>query len=175
MSRGSLLSLPNAISLSRIVFAAGFVAVPEAAARVALIGAASATDFLDGWVARRRGSVSRWGALIDPLADRAFVLAAVASYVGRGELTAGQALTFLARDLATALGFIVAQIVPALRRARFEARPLGKLVTMIQLATLFAVLLAPSLVAALIAVIGVLSAAAVADYTLALWRGRSGA
>ena len=175
MARGSLISLPNAISLSRIVFAAGFVAVPEAGARLALIGAASATDFLDGWVARRRGSVSRWGALIDPLADRAFVLAAVASFVARGELSPGQAVTLLARDIATALGFVVAQAVPALRRARFVARPLGKLVTMLQLATLFAVLLAPWLVAWLIVAIGVLSAGAIADYTVALWRGRRGA
>ena len=174
MSRGSLLSLPNAISLSRIVFAAGFVAVPEPGARLALIGAASATDFLDGWVARRRGSVSRWGALIDPLADRAFVLAAVATYVGRGELSPGQALTLLARDTATALGFLVAQVVPALRRARFEARPLGKLVTLLQLVTLFAVLLVPSVVHALILTVGVLSAASIVDYTVALWRGRRG-
>ena len=175
MAPGSLLSLPNAISLSRIVFAAGFVAVPEVGARLALIGAASATDFLDGWIARRRGSVSRWGALIDPLADRVVVLAAVATYVGRGELSAGQALTLLARDIATALGFLVAQVVPALRRARFAARPLGKVVTLLQLAGLFAVLLAPSLVGALVATIGVLSAAAIADYTFALWRGRRGA
>ena len=175
MSHGSLLSLPNAISLSRIVFAAGFVAVPEAGARLALIGAASATDFLDGWVARRRGSVSRWGALIDPLADRVFVLAAVASFVARGELSPGQAVTVLARDLATALGFLVAQAVPALRRARFEARPLGKIVTVLQLATLLAVLLAPSLVAGLVVAIGVLSSASIVDYTLALWRGRRGA
>jgi CDP-diacylglycerol--glycerol-3-phosphate 3-phosphatidyltransferase/cardiolipin synthase len=173
MQRGSLLSLPNAISLSRIVFAAGFVAVPEAAARVALIGVASATDFLDGWIARRRGTVSRWGALIDPLADRAFVLAAVASYVGRGELTVGQAATLLARDLATAFGFIVAQAVPALRRAPFQARMLGKVVTVLQLATLLAVLVAPATVSALIFGVGVLSAVSIVDYTLALWRARA--
>ena len=172
MQRGPLLSLPNAISLSRIVFAAGFVAVPEAAARVALIGAASATDFLDGWVARRRGMVSRWGALIDPLADRIVVLAAVATYVGRGELTPGQAVALLARDLATAIGFVVAQAVPALRGAPFRARTLGKLVTVLQLATLFAVLVAPTVVAGLILVTGALSAVSIADYTLALWRAR---
>lgn len=173
MQPSRLLSLPNAISLSRIVFAAGFVAAPEVAARVALIGAASATDFLDGWVARRRGAVSRWGALIDPLADRIFVLAAVASYVGRGELTPGQAVTLLARDLATALGFVVAQAVPALRRAPFQARMLGKLVTALQLATLVAVLVAPTVVAGLVLIVGVLSAASIVDYTRALWRARA--
>jgi CDP-diacylglycerol--glycerol-3-phosphate 3-phosphatidyltransferase/cardiolipin synthase len=174
MQRGTFLSLPNAISLSRIVFAAGFVAVPEVGARIALLGAASATDFLDGWLARRRGSVSRWGALLDPLADRAFVVAALATYVGRGELSAGQALTLLVRDIATAVGFVIAQLVPQLRRARFQARTVGKLVTAGQLATLFAVLLAPSVVAALVAVVAVLSVVSIVDYTVALWRGRRG-
>ena len=173
MKRGSLLSLPNAISLSRVVLAAGFVATPEAGARVALISVASATDFLDGWIARRRGSVSRWGALIDPLADRAFVLAAIATYVWRGELGAGQAGTLIARDVATAVGFLVARLVPGLRDVAFQARQLGKIVTALQLATLLAVLLAPSAVAALVLVVGVTSVAAIADYTLALWRART--
>jgi len=173
MKRGPLLNLPDALSLSRIVLAAGFVAVPEAAARVALIGAASATDFLDGWIARRRGVASRWGALIDPLTDRVFVLAAVASFVWRGELTPGQFLTLVSRDLATAVGFAVARSVPWLRRVPFQARPLGKVVTALQLVTLLAVLLAPPAVRPLVLAVGVLSAAAVVDYTLTLWRGRT--
>jgi CDP-diacylglycerol--glycerol-3-phosphate 3-phosphatidyltransferase/cardiolipin synthase len=172
MRSGPFLSLPNAISLSRIVLAAGFVAVPEAGARVALISVASATDVLDGWLARRRGITSQWGALIDPLADRAFVVAAVASFVWRSELSAGQALTLLARDIATAVGFVVARLVPWLRNAPFQARPLGKAVTLLQLATLFVVLLAPSLVAALVVAVGALAAAAVVDYTYALWSAR---
>ncbi len=172
MDRGAFLSLPNAISLSRIVLAAGFAAVPEAGARVALIGAASATDFLDGWLARRACSASRWGALIDPLADRAFVFTAVATYGWRGELTAGQCLTLLARDIATAVGFIVARLVPWLRDVEFKARLLGKIVTALQLVTLLAVLLVPSAVTALVIAVGVLSAASIADYTLALWRAR---
>jgi phosphatidylglycerophosphate synthase len=173
MQRGSLLSLPNAISLSRLVLAAGFVAVPETGARVALIGAASATDVLDGWLARRSGAVSRWGALIDPLADRAFVLTAVTSYVWLGQLTVGQYFTFLARDIATAVGFAVAQLVPRLRAVEFQARLLGKVVTALQLATLVAVLLLPSAVGALVLAVGVLAAVSIVDYTVSLWRARA--
>lgn len=172
MKRGSLLSLPNAISLSRVVLAAGFVAAPEVGARIALIGAASATDFLDGWVARRLHATSRWGELIDPLADRAFVFTAVLSYLSRGELTVGQSATLLARDLATALGFVVARLAPSLRNVQFKARLLGKLVTTLQLAVLVAVLLAPSAVTAIVTAVGVLAVASVVDYTLVLWRAR---
>ena len=172
MKPGAFLSLPNALSLSRIVLAAGFIASPEPGARVALIGAASATDFLDGWLARRRGAVSRWGTLLDPLADRAFVVTAVASYVWRGELTAWQYLTLLARDVATAVGFLVARLLPWLRHAEFKARLLGKAVTALQLATLLAVLLVPAAVDALVLAVGALSVASIVDYTLALWRAR---
>ena len=172
-SRPSLLTLPNAVSLSRLVFAAGFVAARGPDTRLGLIGLASVSDFLDGWLARRQGVASRLGALIDPIADRAFAFAAVGSFLARGELTGAQCLVLLSRDLATALGFLVARVVPSLRGAVFKARWSGKIVTVIQLAALAAVILAPHLVPALVAVAGVASAVSIVDYTLALWRARA--
>jgi hypothetical protein len=59
-----------------------------------------------------------------------------------------------------------------LRRARFQARTLGKLVTVLQLATLFAVIIAPAIVTGLIVAVGLLSVVSIADYTIALWRAR---
>ena len=44
----ALWTLPNAVSLSRVVFAAGFVFAGEAGERLALVGAASLSDVLDG-------------------------------------------------------------------------------------------------------------------------------
>jgi CDP-diacylglycerol--glycerol-3-phosphate 3-phosphatidyltransferase/cardiolipin synthase len=55
----------------------------------------------------------------------------------------------------------------------FKARGLGKLVTVFQLATFAVVLLAPRYIGLSVAVVGVLSAAAILDYTLALWRARA--
>ncbi|HEV7839596.1 MAG TPA: hypothetical protein VGO75_16115, partial [Gemmatimonadaceae bacterium] len=80
---------------------------------------------------------------------------------------------FLSRDIATAVGFVVAKVVPTLRPAVFRARLLGKLVTVVQLITLVAVILLPELTNALVVTIGVLSAASIVDYTFALWRGRA--
>jgi cardiolipin synthase len=40
---------------------------------LALMLAAGLTDLLDGWVARRLGQVSRWGRILDPVADKLFV------------------------------------------------------------------------------------------------------
>ncbi len=172
-TRATLFTLPNAVSMSRIVFAAGFVASRGTGTRLTLIGAASLSDFLDGWLARRGGTSSRAGALIDPIADRAFVFAAVVSFLRHDEITVGQYFTLLSRDLATGVGFLVARSVSWLRPVTFKARWPGKAVTVLQLAALAAVLALPSVAPLLIAAVGVGAAVAIADYTLALWRERA--
>jgi len=165
-------TLPNAVSLSRVVLAAAFPLVAGPASRVALVVAASLSDFLDGWLARRSNVVSRLGTLIDPLADRAFVFAAVATLLSDGALTRLQVAVLLFRDIMTAIGFIVARIITWLRPVMFRSRPLGKGVTVLQLTVLFAAILRPSTVPAMVAAVGVTSVAATIDYTYALWRER---
>ncbi|MGK2962467.1 MAG: CDP-alcohol phosphatidyltransferase family protein [Gemmatimonadaceae bacterium] len=175
MERGTFFNLPNSISLSRLLLAFAFVVVDGTAWRLALIAAAAATDFFDGWFARRSRSSTVMGALIDPIADRLFVLAAVTSYLVEGKLGTGQYFIFLARDIATAVGFVVARFIPGLTVGSFRARPLGKVVTVLQLAALLAVLIVPSAVYALILVIGGVSVLSIVDYTLALERARRAA
>lgn len=172
MDRGAFLSLPNIISLSRLVLAAAFVAFPGRNWRIGLILVAALTDFLDGYVARRRRSVTKWGALIDPIADRVFVLTAVSAFLFSGNITTGQYFTLIARDLATAVGFLVARVIPWLRPIAFKARPSGKIVTAAQLLALASVLLYPPAVMPLIVLVGVVSVYAIVDYTLGLWRDR---
>jgi cardiolipin synthase len=165
--------VPNLLSCSRLVLAAGFVAVGATEARVGLIGVAAISDFLDGWLARRVKATSRWGALLDPLADRVFVLTVVATLLFTGALTTTQYFILISRDLATAVGFIVARIIPWLRPVEFKARILGKVVTVLQLFTLAAVLVAPSVAPVLLAGVGLASVLSIADYTFALWRARA--
>ena len=173
MSRDRLMTLPNAVSMSRLLLAAGFVAMREPAARVALLIVASITDFLDGWLARRRRSVTRAGALIDPVADRLFVFTAVCTFLVEGAISWASYFILISRDIATGIGFLVARSVPWLRAVEFRARWLGKLVTVLQLVTLIAVIVAPGLVPPLVVAVGVTSAASIADYTLTLWRERA--
>jgi len=173
MSRRAWVNLPNTISLSRVVLALAFVLVSEPWDRIALIAVAGFTDFMDGWFARHEKSESTAGALLDPLADRIFVLVAISTYLVEGQLTTAQYFIFLTRDLATAAGFIVAKIIPTLRPAVFRARMLGKIVTVLQLITLVLIVVMPELTDLLIAAIGVVSLASIVDYTIALWRGRA--
>jgi phosphatidylglycerophosphate synthase len=155
-----------------MALAVAFVLISDTSTRIVLIGAAALTDFLDGLVARLADQRSVVGALLDPIADRLFVLAAVLAYLFGGLLTTGQFFVFISRDIATAIGFIVARIIPWLRPVTFRARLLGKVVTVLQLVTLVAVLVKPVATDGLIVAIGILSAMSIFDYTLALWRAR---
>ncbi|HJP59009.1 MAG TPA: CDP-alcohol phosphatidyltransferase family protein [Gemmatimonadaceae bacterium] len=167
------MTLPNTISLSRVLLALAFVLSPNPWGRVTLIVVAGITDFMDGWLARHERTESTAGALLDPLADRIFVFAAISTYLVEGELTTGQYFLFLTRDIATAVGFLVAKIIPTLRPAVFRARLLGKLVTVVQLIALVTILILPELTDFLIVTIAVVSVASIVDYTIALWRGRA--
>ncbi len=173
MKRAALFTLPNSISLSRLILALAFILIDGRWERTILIVVAGATDFLDGWLARMGNSSSVAGALIDPFADRVFVLAAVSTYLVSGLLSTPQYLVFLSRDLATAIGFIVARFIPGLGASAFQARLLGKTVTALQLVTLVAVLHSERAIVPLVTLIGILSAVSVVDYTLALSRART--
>jgi phosphatidylglycerophosphate synthase len=153
--------------------AAAFLLVEDTRARVALVAAASLSDWLDGWLARRRDHATSWGALLDPIADKTFVLSALVTFLIEGALSLGQFLIILSRDVATAIGFIVAWLMPSLRAKEFKARYPGKIVTVLQLLVMFALLLAPRAVWWLVLATGIASVIAIADYTLALARQRS--
>ncbi len=87
------LTLPNALTLLRLaaapLLALVFVALPrpwsDGAAFVLFVGAA-VTDWFDGHLARRWGQVSRFGAMLDPIADKAMVIIAVAVLFGLYDL-----------------------------------------------------------------------------------------
>ena len=167
-----LLTLPNLVSTSRVALAFAFVAVDAIPVRLLLLALASATDILDGWLARRTHEVTRFGALVDPVADRLFVLGVVIAYVAGGYLALWQAVVILFRDVMSVIGWFVARRVSWLRPITFKARWLGKVVTVCQLATFVTVLLAPEGVAPLVLVVGLFGLAATVDYTLMLWRER---
>ncbi|MBC8086682.1 MAG: CDP-alcohol phosphatidyltransferase family protein [Phycisphaerae bacterium] len=173
MSEPRILTLPNIVSSSRVMLAFGFIAYDGVPTRLALIFIASFTDFLDGWIARRTKVTSKLGALIDPVADRFFVLSVVTAYLLGGQLHPWQAVAIMFRDVMSVIGFFVARNVSWLRPIPFMARPVGKLVTAGQLLVFLAVLLLPAWVNALVIVVAVLGVVATVDYTLMLWRERT--
>jgi CDP-diacylglycerol--glycerol-3-phosphate 3-phosphatidyltransferase len=78
---------------------------------------ASATDALDGWLARRRQQVTQFGRLMDPLADKLLITAALVSLVALYRLDAWVAMVIIAREFAvTGLRMLAVEqgeVVPA--------------------------------------------------------------
>jgi phosphatidylglycerophosphate synthase len=172
-ARARFRALPNIISLSRVLLAAGFVVVERVDVRLGLIGLAGLTDFFDGWLARRAKWTTRWGALIDPFADRVFTLVAVSTFLFMGALSTAGYFVMISRDLMTAIGFLVSRVVPWLQTVQFKARMSGKVVTVLQLITFVALLGLPSLVTLCLWLVGIASVYSIVDYTYALWRARA--
>ena len=168
----NLTALPNLLSLARFPLAVLFALAETSAMRVLVLGMASATDLLDGWLARRTGHMTRWGALLDPVADKTFVLIALISFVVRGDLAVRDLLTLLARDIGTFVGAAVAWLMPGLDPKEFRARLPGKVVTVLQLAALLVLCVVRQWLRPLVLAVGLASIVALADYTLALARQR---
>jgi cardiolipin synthase (CMP-forming) len=98
-----IVTVPNLLSGVRLasvpVFVWLFVTDREEAA-VIIYGAGAATDWVDGYVARRTGSVTELGKLLDPLADRVFILALALALLLRGALPAWLGAIIIVRDVA---------------------------------------------------------------------------
>lgn len=97
--------LPNLLSLSRIAaipFLAALVLWQAPAAgwfAAVLFCVAAATDFLDGWFARRRDLGSDFGRLIDPIADKLLVIAALVLLVATDRAPIIAALVIVLREV----------------------------------------------------------------------------
>lgn len=168
-----LRSLPNLLSTSRLALAAAFVIVDRSDIRIVLVMVALATDYLDGWIARQFGPVTRIGALLDPFTDRVFALVGVSAFLFEGKISTWEYFVMISRDLMTAIGFLVARAMPSLRAVAFQARFPGKLVTVFQLATFIAILINPRAADPMILVVAAVSVWAVVDYTWMLHKARA--
>jgi phosphatidylglycerophosphate synthase len=174
MRRSDVLTPPNLISLSRLAMAGVFLGVRDADWRLAVVCMAMASDVLDGVIARVSRSTSKIGALIDPIADRIFMLVAFVAVTLDGLISPWQLALLMVRDVMTVIGWFVARNVSWLRQITFQARWPGKGVTVLQFVTLVAALQAPRLVAGLALACCILAVVATTDYTLMLWINRAG-
>src|SRR5689334_25297526 len=110
------LNLPNALTLLRIlavpvVVVALLGETPNGDTLAAIVFALAAlTDGLDGYIARSRDSITTFGKLMDPLADKLLITAALVSLVSLNRLPAWVAMVIIAREFAiTGLRSIAAE------------------------------------------------------------------
>ncbi len=99
-----LLNLPNAITLVRMALIPVILLFTYYESRLnsfiaaLLYAVVSATDFLDGWLARRRGLVTVIGKFLDPLADKLVVISALIMLVHLGRVAAWVVIIIMARE-----------------------------------------------------------------------------
>ena len=136
-SRGRGITLADALTLSRLPLAVLFLVIHPPHLRLLILAVAAATDLLDGFLARRIGS-SRFGAVIDPVADKLFMLAAFVVVALSRQLQWYEVGGVLLRDLVATIAFVV--VVISGRPRAIPARLGGKAVTIAQLLTLVAFL-----------------------------------
>lgn len=110
----AVLNIPNALSLARILGAPLFLWLILGPHRDGLallvLMLAGATDYFDGWLARRLNQTSRLGQLLDPAADRLYILATMIGLTLRHIIPLWLTLFLLARDV------MLAGCVPRLRK-----------------------------------------------------------
>ena len=125
----------DVVTALRLPLAALFPFAHRPAWQLAIVGLAAATDFVDGMLARRFGS-SRAGAVLDPVADKAFAAAAFLTVASRGWLAWYELVGVLLRDILAVLGFLGTWLLR--RPVALPARAGGKAVTVAQMLTLVA-------------------------------------
>src|SRR5262245_48996007 len=102
-----LVLLPNALSLSRLILGICFPFLSPQW-RIAAVAIAVLTDFFDGITSRWLKIESPIGRMLDPTADKCFVLAVLATWVYEGTLKPWQLTVIGARDIVVLLGAIAA-------------------------------------------------------------------
>jgi cardiolipin synthase len=125
-----IFTVPNLLSFLRLLGVPLFlylVLVPRAdVAAVAVLMLSGVSDYLDGRLARAWGQVSRVGQLLDPLADRLYIVATVGAFVVRDVIPWWLGALLIGRDLLLAL------LLPVLRHHGHGPLPvhfLGKAAT----------------------------------------------
>ena len=146
------MNLPNSITLGRIFLVPLLVVVlltkfPSSDAfgisneilGAAIFGLASLTDWLDGFLARRRGQVTGIGEWMDPLADKLLVTAALLSLIQMGLAPAWMVAILLGREFAVT---VLRSVVHA-RGQSLPASQLGKVKMAAQVAAILLLILSP--------------------------------
>jgi CDP-diacylglycerol--glycerol-3-phosphate 3-phosphatidyltransferase len=169
------LNLPNALTLLRILAVPVIVVAllgetPNGDALAAGVFALAAlTDGLDGYFARSRDAVTTFGKLMDPIADKLLIAAALVSLVSLNRLAAWVAMVIIAREFAVT----VMRAIAAERGIVISASWMGKVKTTLQIAAVFALIAAnpaPAWVDALVYLAVAATVISGADYSFGLRR-----
>ena len=138
------LNVPNVLTLVRILLVPVLVVVLLQATphgswvAAAVFAVAALTDTLDGYLARSRRSVTTFGKVMDPIADKLLIAAALISLVSVGRVAPWAAMVIIAREFAVS-GL---RIAAGAQGVVIPASPLGKVKTISQVVAVLALIAA---------------------------------
>jgi CDP-diacylglycerol--glycerol-3-phosphate 3-phosphatidyltransferase len=139
------LNLPNVLTVARILLvpvlvAALLVETPYGDTIAAIVFALAAiTDGLDGYIARSRRAITTFGKVMDPIADKLLITAALIALVSLDRVAAWVAMVIIAREFAVSS----LRVAAAQQGAIIPASVLGKVKTVTQVAAVMALIAAP--------------------------------
>jgi CDP-diacylglycerol---glycerol-3-phosphate 3-phosphatidyltransferase len=171
------LNLPNFLTVIRILLVPVLVvALLDKTGGGDLLAAivfavASLTDAIDGYLARHRNSVTTFGKLMDPIADKLLIIAALVVLVSLNRLDAWVAMVIIAREFAVT---VLRVAVGTQQHVVISASGLGKVKTALQVAMVISVIAVhgnPLWLSLLIYVTVVVTVLSGADYFFGLRRG----
>ena len=127
----TLLTVPNLFTLARLLCLPLFLYLlfgrDNPAAAAWLLGALGATDWVDGYLARRLGQVSEFGKMFDPTVDRLLFVVALVAIIIADAAPIWFCVAVLAREVLVGVTVAVATIFFSM--TRFDVTRLGKLAT----------------------------------------------
>jgi len=145
------MNLPNSLTISRIFLVPLLVVVlltnfegrnirgvPTELVGAAIFGIASITDWLDGYLARRRKQITMLGQVMDPLADKLLTCAALISLVRMDLVQPWMAMVIIGREFAVT----TLRSLAYARGLAMPASPLGKIKMVAQVVAILALILA---------------------------------
>ncbi len=127
----AMLSLSNSLSFLRAPLAFLFL-IENTTLRIVAILLAMLTDSIDGYLARRRQSVTRFGAILDPTMDKFFVFFVLSVLFSEGRLELWQACAMISRDFSLCLFGLYLSVTGYWESYQFKAIRWGKVTTALQ-------------------------------------------
>lgn len=115
----SVLTVPNGITVIRLACLPLYLWLlfgrDDPAGAALLLGALGATDWMDGYIARRFDQVSELGKILDPVADRLLFFVGVGGIIAAGAVPLWFCVIVLAREAVVALGTLALAVAGARR------------------------------------------------------------
>lgn len=131
---GRVFTVPNIISFVRLLGVPLFLYLLLVADRPALalvvLAVGAGSDWVDGYIARATGQVSRLGQVLDPAADRLYIMATVLAFTVRGIVPWQFTALLLGREVVVGIGLMVLRYY---RYGPLQVHYLGKTATFVLL------------------------------------------